>query len=141
MVAQLVWVVALAGVSLFVTTGHFGKTDMRQPDWLLRQHLQPQVEACIRHHLDLRRACLEDIPEWRFELVINAAGLARPLWVVQAGTAVSSVVRDGTPNSMNLLRWDADAAPGCCRIERWDCEADDRIFRLATVSEIWPDRA
>ena len=34
MVAQLVWVVALAGVSLFVTTGHFDKKDMRKPDWL-----------------------------------------------------------------------------------------------------------
>lgn len=34
MVAQLVWVVALAGVSLFVTTGHFDRTDMKKPDWL-----------------------------------------------------------------------------------------------------------
>jgi uncharacterized protein (TIGR00645 family) len=34
MVAQLVWVVALAGVSLFVTTGHFDKKDMKKPDWL-----------------------------------------------------------------------------------------------------------
>lgn len=34
MVAQLVWVVALAGVSLFVTTGHFDKTSMKKPDWL-----------------------------------------------------------------------------------------------------------
>lgn len=34
MVAQLVWVVALAGVSLFVTTGHFDSTDMKKPDWL-----------------------------------------------------------------------------------------------------------
>jgi len=34
MVAQLVWVVALAGVSLFVTTGHFDKTDLKKPDWL-----------------------------------------------------------------------------------------------------------
>jgi len=34
MVAQLVWVVALAGVSLFVTTGHFDKTDIKKPDWL-----------------------------------------------------------------------------------------------------------
>ena len=25
---------ALAGVSLFVTTGHFDKTDMKKPDWL-----------------------------------------------------------------------------------------------------------
>lgn len=30
MVAQLVWVVALAGVSLFVTTGHFDKTDIKK---------------------------------------------------------------------------------------------------------------
>ena len=34
MVAQLVWVVALAGVSLFVTTGHFDNTNMKKPDWL-----------------------------------------------------------------------------------------------------------
>jgi hypothetical protein len=68
-------------------------------------------------------------------------GLARPLWVVQAGTAVSSRVRKGVPNSVNLLRWGADAAPGCCRIEQWDYEAEDRAFRLAKVSEVRPDRA
>jgi uncharacterized protein (TIGR00645 family) len=34
MVAQLVWVVALAGVSLFVTTGHFDSKEMKKPDWL-----------------------------------------------------------------------------------------------------------
>ena len=34
MVAQLVWVVALAGVSLFVTTGHFDKSNLKKPDWL-----------------------------------------------------------------------------------------------------------
>ncbi|MFZ4603020.1 MAG: YqhA family protein [Caulobacterales bacterium] len=34
MVAQLVWVVALAGVSLFVTTGHFDNSDIKKPDWL-----------------------------------------------------------------------------------------------------------
>lgn len=34
MVAQLVWVVALAGVSLFVTTGHFDSKDIKKPDWL-----------------------------------------------------------------------------------------------------------
>jgi 3',5'-cyclic AMP phosphodiesterase CpdA len=73
--------------------------------------------------------------------VIPLQGLARPLWVVQAGTAVSSRVRDGAPNSVNLLRWGADAKPGCCRIEQWDYEADGRAFRLAKVSEAWPDRA
>jgi uncharacterized protein (TIGR00645 family) len=34
MVAQLVWVVALAGVSLFVTTRHFDNQEIRKPDWL-----------------------------------------------------------------------------------------------------------
>jgi 3',5'-cyclic AMP phosphodiesterase CpdA len=73
--------------------------------------------------------------------VMPLEGLARPLWVAQAGTAVSSRVRDGAPNSVNLLRWGADAAPGCCRIEQWDYKADDQSFRLAKVSEVWPHRA
>ncbi len=34
MVAQLVWVVALAGYSLFVTSGHFEKSEIPKPDWL-----------------------------------------------------------------------------------------------------------
>jgi hypothetical protein len=60
---------------------------------------------------------------------------------VQAGIAVSSRVRDGSPNSVNLLRWGTDAAPGCCRIEQWDYDADDRTFRLAKASEVRLDRA
>ena len=72
--------------------------------------------------------------------VLPLQGLARPLWVVQAGTAVSSRVREGVPNSVNLLRWGADAVPDCCRIEQWDYVADTRAFRLAKVSEVRPDR-
>ncbi len=34
MVAQLVWVVALAGYSLFVTAGHFDSVNQKKPDWL-----------------------------------------------------------------------------------------------------------
>lgn len=34
MVAQLVWVVALAGFSLFVTTAHFVNSQISKPDWL-----------------------------------------------------------------------------------------------------------
>jgi 3',5'-cyclic AMP phosphodiesterase CpdA len=72
--------------------------------------------------------------------VMPLQGLARPLWVVQAGTAVSSRVRDGVPNSVNLLRWGSDAAPGCCRIEQWDYASDAQAFRLAKVNEVRPDR-
>jgi hypothetical protein len=37
--------------------------------------------------------------------VMALHGLARPIWAVHAGTAVSSRVRQGVPNSVNLLRW------------------------------------
>ncbi|MDZ7858036.1 metallophosphoesterase family protein [Sphaerotilus sp.] len=72
--------------------------------------------------------------------VLPLHGLARPLWVVQAGTAVSSRVRDGVPNSVNLLRWGEDAAPGCCQIEQWDYSAGDQAFLRAKVSEVRPAR-
>ena len=48
------------------------------------------------------------------------AGLARRLWCVQAGTALSSRVREGIPNSVNLLRYDGTAQPASCVLERWD---------------------
>jgi 3',5'-cyclic AMP phosphodiesterase CpdA len=72
--------------------------------------------------------------------VLALDGLARPVWAVQAGTAVSLRVRSGAPNSVNLLRWGADASPGCCRIEQWDYSGDDRTFVPAKVSEIRPER-
>lgn len=72
--------------------------------------------------------------------VIAPSGLTRPLWVVQAGTAVSARVRDGAPNSVNLLRWAPAGATGRCRIERWDFLAQARAFGCAQVSEVQPDR-
>ena len=73
--------------------------------------------------------------------VLALHGLARPLWAVQAGTAVSSRVRAGLPNSVNLVRWGADSAPGCCQIEQWDFSAAECAFVRATVSEVRPYRA
>ncbi len=67
--------------------------------------------------------------------------MTRPMWAVQAGTAVSSRVRQGVPNSVNLLRWGTDSAPGGCRIEQWDFSADVRAFVRAGVSEVRPARA
>jgi 3',5'-cyclic AMP phosphodiesterase CpdA len=68
-------------------------------------------------------------------------GLARPMWAVQAGTAVSSRVRKGVPNSVNLLRWGAGSSTGCCRIEQWDFSAADQAFARAEVTEVRPARA
>lgn len=67
-------------------------------------------------------------------------GLARPVWAVQAGTAVSSRVRAGGTNSVNLLRWDASSIQACCRIERWCFCSDAQAFALTNVTEIKPAR-
>jgi 3',5'-cyclic AMP phosphodiesterase CpdA len=73
--------------------------------------------------------------------VIALQHMARPTWAVQAGTAVSSRVRKDVPNSVNLLRWGEDSAPGCCGIEQWDFSADVAAFVRARVSEVRPARA
>lgn len=72
--------------------------------------------------------------------VLPLPGLARPMWAVQAGTAVSSRVRDGIPNSVNLLRWGAASANGRCSIERFDYAADRCSFARTTVTEVTPSR-
>lgn len=72
--------------------------------------------------------------------VLPLPGLDRPMWAVQAGTAVSRRVRDGIPNSVNLLRCGRDAPAGRCRIERWDCAATGPDFFRAAVVDVVPDR-
>jgi 3',5'-cyclic AMP phosphodiesterase CpdA len=79
-------------------------------------------------------------------------GLARRLWVVQAGTAVSSRTRPGVPNSVNILRWGkaggmhADQVPAGSNaeaywlIERWDFARHDRVFVRTAVTPMQPER-
>jgi hypothetical protein len=79
-------------------------------------------------------------------------GLPRRLWVVQAGTAVSSRTRPGAPNSVNMLRWGTatggrggqtqhgSEAQGCCLIERWDFAQPDRQFVCTAVTTVLPER-
>jgi len=80
-------------------------------------------------------------------------GLARRLWVVQAGTAVSARTRPGFPNSVNIVRWHGgpggrgadppgeDAGRGDCVIERWDYAADAHAFVRTALTRLAPERA
>ena len=65
------------------------------------------------------------------------AGCPRALWAVQAGTAVSSRVRSGAPNSVNLIRATRTAATDtpmrACVVERWDYSADGDCFARAAA--------
>lgn len=80
-------------------------------------------------------------------------GLARRLWVVQAGTAVSSRTRPGVPNAVNIMRWGEVAGaqgegvqgqPGVgrlCHIEQWDFVHNAQAFVRTVVTAVQPERA
>ena len=71
--------------------------------------------------------------------VIELPGLSRPIWAVQAGTALSSRVRGGIPNSVNLLRWGAAARRARhCSIERWDFAGDTGTFVRISSTDVNP---
>jgi 3',5'-cyclic AMP phosphodiesterase CpdA len=61
---------------------------------------------------------------------------ARRLWVVHAGTALSSRLRAGEPNSVNVLRWDAGADARSGRVERWDFEPGAAAFRCVRATAL-----
>jgi 3',5'-cyclic AMP phosphodiesterase CpdA len=68
--------------------------------------------------------------------------LPGPLWVVQAGTALSSRVRVGAPNSVNLLRIATPAsAPRQLRVERWDYSDDGQCFACVDVEQLQAPQA
>jgi hypothetical protein len=63
--------------------------------------------------------------------------LPGPLWVVQAGTALSSRVRVGAPNSVNLLRIAAaGSALRTLQVERWDYNDTRHCFACVCVDQL-----
>ena len=72
--------------------------------------------------------------------VLAVPGLARPIWAVQAGTAVSSRVRQDVPNSVNVLRWGSVEASGCCVVEHWDFSAAQQAFVRGRLTTLTPCR-
>lgn len=62
--------------------------------------------------------------------VVAGQRAEQALWVVQAGTALSSRVRAGIPNSVNVIRQEAGAI-----IERWDFDGSQQAFRLVSAMD------
>ncbi|HSH87610.1 MAG: metallophosphoesterase [Methylophilus sp.] len=55
--------------------------------------------------------------------------VTRPVWIVSAGTAVSKRIREGKPNSVNLIRY--EPAQRACKVERMDFDAASSRFIMA----------
>ncbi|MGE5386587.1 MAG: metallophosphoesterase family protein [Betaproteobacteria bacterium] len=62
------------------------------------------------------------------------AALPRPVWGVQAGTALSTRVRHEAGNSVNLIR--TASAPRRCLVERWDFDEVSREFARVASDEL-----
>jgi 3',5'-cyclic AMP phosphodiesterase CpdA len=66
--------------------------------------------------------------------------LPRPVWAVQAGTAVSARVRSDAGNSVNVFRLGAAAGQPAvarhCVVERWDHNAVAQRFERVSVQDL-----
>jgi 3',5'-cyclic AMP phosphodiesterase CpdA len=71
------------------------------------------------------------------------SALPRPIWAVQAGTAVSHRVRPDAGNSVNIVRLgsgsDGGPAAGAAQVERWDHVPSAGRFERVAVHPL-PDR-
>lgn len=57
-------------------------------------------------------------------------------WTAQAGTALSTRVRAGIPNSVNLIAHHCDQGQHDCRVERWDYIAEEELFMPAHINTL-----
>jgi 3',5'-cyclic AMP phosphodiesterase CpdA len=123
-----------AAAQLRVVVVHQPVAVMREEDRrnLLRGH-QHALERWAEAGCDLVLGGHIHLP-----YVVALRGLARPLWAVQAGTAVSARIRDGIANSVNVLRWDGRTARAC-QVERWDYTSLGEFVRHS-VTETRPRR-
>ena len=60
--------------------------------------------------------------------VLPLEDASRRLWAVQAGTAVSSRVRRGADNSVNVIRTLTGMGARVCMVERWDHQSATQRF-------------
>jgi 3',5'-cyclic AMP phosphodiesterase CpdA len=113
---------------------------VHQPVWVIeevdRRNLLRGHEAALR---DWGRAGADIIMGGHIHLpyvrqmMVSEPGGMRPMWVVQAGTALSHRVRGGIANSVNLVRFDPlGHASGA--IERWDVNVSSGEFEQVHVT-------
>jgi hypothetical protein len=62
--------------------------------------------------------------------------IAGDMWSIQAGTAVSRRIREGIPNSVNLISYHVQNTKRSCVVERWNFDKDSQQFQLSNKDNI-----
>jgi 3',5'-cyclic AMP phosphodiesterase CpdA len=101
---------------------------------------EPALQAWSRAGADLVLGGHIHLP-YVMDLRSRPEPTPRPMWCVQAGTAVSTRLRHGTCNSVNLIHWRPALAgqPRSCRVERCDYSAGEGWFATAEIRTLMLD--
>lgn len=141
--------------------GELSSTQVRRVSARLRRAAPAQLRVVVLHHPiwalrpsdeeNLVRGHRRAIAAWTeagVDLVLGghihlpylhalpAGDNGHQAWAVQAGTALSARVRDGVPNSVNLLRCGGGLLPRRCVVERWDYVAATGRFARITETRL-----
>lgn len=98
---------------------------------LLRGHEQA-VDSWLEAGTDLILGGHIHLP---FVAPLTRAGSDRHAWAIQAGTALSTRLRSGINNSVNLIRYSSQT-PNLCQVERWDFEESEGAFVRAETHSL-----
>lgn len=98
---------------------------------------EPALQAWSRAGADLVLGGHIHLP-YVLDLAARPEPTPRPMWCVQAGTAVSSRVRHGTCNSVNLIHWNAapQGQSRACVVERCDYQPGTGWFETARMEKL-----
>jgi len=98
---------------------------------------EPALQAWSRAGADLVLGGHIHLPYVK-DLRARAQPTPRPMWCVQAGTAVSTRLRHGTCNSVNLIHWRPALAGQArtCQVERCDYSAAEGWFATAEINAL-----
>lgn len=132
------------------TSGQLRIVVVHQPVHVLRQkdehdrlhNWEPAVRAWTDAGADVIMGGHIHLP-YVCELTHVVENARRRSWCVQAGTALSSRVRQGAPNSVNLLRYEVGATPAAlpqCHVEQWDFSAASAQFERVKTTSLALDR-
>jgi 3',5'-cyclic AMP phosphodiesterase CpdA len=94
---------------------------------------EPALQAWSRAGADLVLGGHIHLP-YVLDLAARETPTPRPMWCVQAGTAVSKRVRHGTCNSVNFIEWHGTREGArSCKVERCDYNWEQGRFISASV--------
>src|SRR5687768_5777210 len=145
------------------TDGEVSKAQMRRVADRLRMATAHQLRIVVTHQpvcvtqvkdeANLLHGCEAAVRQWATagaDMILGGhihlpyvcalheryASLMRPVWAVQAGTAVSRRVRLGGNNSINLIRYQVLQRRRHCIVERWDYLTSAKKFVRVAISPL-----